>query len=171
MVQLEKALSLANARQLDLVEVAPGSRPSVCKLLDYGKHSYQEKKKKAVARSRQKHSLIKEVKFRIATGEGDYQVKKRKIIHFLGAGDKVKLSLWFRGREIVHQRLGHKMINRLCEDLAEIALPEGQSSLEGKRLHRVLAPIKNPAGTEKAAGNSVTASKKPPAPAKPTSGN
>ena len=151
-VDLAKALSLARTRKLDLVEVAPSNKPAVCKLLDYGKHAYKEKKKRAEARSRQKQILVKEVKFRASTGKGDFEIKKRKIERFLAAGDKVKVSLWFRGREIVHQRLGHKVLERLCEELVDIAQVEGKPTLEGKRLQLLFSPSKSVSGEVERSG-------------------
>ena len=142
-VRLEEALQIASEKMLDLVEVAPDSRPVVCKLLDYGKHTYQEKKKRNTAKARQRQSLIKEVKFRMSTADNDYQVKLRNIERFLAAGDKVRVSIWFRGREIVHSRLSERLISRLKNDLAEKASLVSEPQIEGKRMNLMFAPCKS----------------------------
>lgn len=142
-VKLEQAMELAAEKKLDLVEVAPDSKPSVCKLLDYGKHTYQEKKKRNVAKNRQHQSLVKEIKFRMATGESDYMVKLRRIKEFLNDGDKVKISIWFRGREIVHHRLASKLTDRLKKDLEKVAVVEMEPVLEGKRMNLQFGPLRS----------------------------
>ncbi|MCY4325547.1 MAG: translation initiation factor IF-3 [Betaproteobacteria bacterium] len=142
-IKLEQALQIASEKMLDLVEVAPDSKPVVCKLLDYGKHAYQEKKKRNISKSRQRQSLVKEVKFRMSTGANDYQVKLRNIERFLAAGDKVRVSIWFRGREIVHSHLAGNLVNRLKDDLAETANLISEPQIEGKRMNLMFAPQNN----------------------------
>src|SRR5690625_4291231 len=115
-VSLEEALKAAQAADLDLVEIAPDSDPIVCKLMDYGKHLFEIKKTKAAAKKKQKQQQIKEMKFRPGTDEGDYKVKLRNLIRFLEGGDKAKVSLRFRGREMAHQELGMEMMQRIEKD-------------------------------------------------------
>ncbi len=163
-VDLDKALQIAGERLLDLVEVAPDSKPIVCKLLDYGKHAFLEKKKRHESKTRQRRTLVKEVKFRMSTGESDYRIKLRNIGRFLEAGDKVKVSIWFRGREIVHHRLASKVIDRLKDDLEGKAVLESEPLLEGKRMNLMFAPVKaKPKDSNGAAGANGAA---PPAAAK-----
>ncbi len=139
-VSLERALTYAEESQLDLVEIMPNVTPSVCKLLDYGKHKYRERKKRHDAKTKQKQTMVKEVKFRLSTGDGDYQTKIRNVMRFLEVGDKVKVSLWFRGREIVKSQRGHLVLERVLKDVEHIADVEQESKLEGKRLQMMLAP-------------------------------
>jgi len=139
-VSLEHALSCAEQSFLDLVEIMPNETPSVCKLLDYGKHKYRERKKRHEARSKQKQIMVKEVKFRLSTSKGDYETNLRNAVRFLEAGDKVKISLWLRGREIVKSEMAKKVLDRVAEDLSELADVEQASKLEGKRLQMMLTP-------------------------------
>lgn len=141
-VPLEEALEAAKAAALDLVEIAPDAEPVVCKLLDYGKEQFEAKKAKAAARKKQKQQQIKEMKFRPGTDEGDYKVKLRNLIRFIEHGDKAKVSLRFRGREMAHQELGMEMMKRIETDLAEIASVEQYPKMEGRQLIMVLAPRK-----------------------------
>lgn len=141
-VPLEEALEAAKAANLDLVEIAPDADPVVCKLLDYGKEQFEAKKAKAAARKKQKQQQIKEMKFRPGTDEGDYKVKLRNLIRFLEHGDKAKVSLRFRGREMAHQELGMEMMKRIETDLAEYGTVEQHPKMEGRQLIMVLAPIK-----------------------------
>ena len=140
---IEQALARASSSRLDLVEVAPKASPPVCKLLDYGKHKYRENKKRHEARAAQKHIEVKEVKFRISISDGDYLVKARNIRRFLGDGNRVKVSLWFRGREIVHKHLGQRLLDRVIADFEEEASIEQPPAMEGRRLIMVLAPKKS----------------------------
>jgi translation initiation factor IF-3 len=128
---------------LDLVEIVPDSDPIVCKVMDYGKHLFDIKKTKAAAKKKQKQQQIKEMKFRPGTEEGDYKVKLRNLIRFLENGDKAKVSLRYRGREMAHQELGMEMMKRIEVDLEEIATVEQYPKMEGRQLLMVLAPKKN----------------------------
>lgn len=141
-MSLEEALKAAQAADLDLVEIAPDSDPIVCKLMDYGKHLFEIKKTKAAAKKKQKQQQIKEMKFRPGTDEGDYKVKLRNLIRFLEGGDKAKVSLRFRGREMAHQELGMEMMQRIEKDLEELGTVEQMPKMEGRQLIMVLAPKK-----------------------------
>lgn len=141
-VPLAEALEAAKAASLDLVEIAPDAEPVVCKLLDYGKEQFEAKKAKAASRKKQKQQQIKEMKFRPGTDEGDYKVKLRNLIRFLEQGDKAKVSLRFRGREMAHQELGMEVMKRLENDLAEFGTVEQHPKMEGRQLIMVLAPKK-----------------------------
>ena len=140
-VPLAEAMRRARAAGLDLVEIAHAANPPVCKILDYGKLKYRQSKKQHEARARQKQVEVKEVKFRLAISDADYGVKLRNARRFAGEGNRIKASLWFRGREIVHQRLGERMMNRVRDDLADLAAVEQAPALEGKRLIMLLAPL------------------------------
>ncbi len=139
-VTLDDALKKAKSQLLDLVEIAPQSKPPVCKILDYGKHVFEAKKQKAASKKKQKQTQVKEIKFRPGTDIGDYQVKLRNLIRFLEAGDKVKITLRFRGREMAHQDLGMEMLTRVREDLSEIANVEHEPKMEGRQLILIMAP-------------------------------
>ena len=125
---------------LDLVEIAPNSNPPVCKILDYGKYKYQAQKKAAEARKKQKVVEVKEIKFRPMIDDHDYDVKMRSMKRFFEEGDKVKVTLRFRGREMAHQELGTKLLDRVRDDLAELAKVEKEPKLEGRQMVMVLAP-------------------------------
>lgn len=142
-VPLADALINAQKASLDLVEIVPDSDPIVCKVMDYGKHLFDIKKTKAAAKKKQKQQQIKEMKFRPGTEEGDYKVKLRNLIRFLENGDKAKVSLRYRGREMAHQELGMEMMKRIEVDLAEIATVEQYPKMEGRQLLMVLSPKKN----------------------------
>lgn len=131
----------AEDADLDLVEIAPQAKPPVCRIMDYGKFLFEENKKKAEARKKQKQIQVKEVKFRPGTEEGDYQVKLRNLIRFLESGNKTKVSLRFRGREMAHQELGLQLLQRVAEDLNEISSVEQRPKKEGRQMIMVLAPI------------------------------
>ncbi|GAB1258014.1 hypothetical protein NBRC116495_26340 [Aurantivibrio plasticivorans] len=139
---MDEALDAAKAASLDLVEIAPDANPIVCKILDYGKQLFEAKKAKAAAKKKQKQQQIKEMKFRPGTEEGDYKVKLRNLIRFLENGDKGKVSLRYRGREMAHQELGMEMMKRIETDLEEIATVEQYPKMEGRQLIMVLAPKK-----------------------------
>jgi len=141
-VSLDEALDVAQKASLDLVEIAADSSPIVCKVMDYGKHLFDIKKTKAAARKKQKQQQVKEMKFRPGTEEGDYQVKLRNLIRFLENGDKAKVSLRYRGREMAHQELGMEMLKRIEVDLEELATVEQYPKMEGRQLIMVLAPKK-----------------------------
>ena len=141
-VSREDALRMAEEAGVDLVEIAPQADPPVCRVMDYGKHLVEESKRKASARKRQQQVQVKEMKFRPATGEGDYQVKLRKLVEFITEGDKAKVTLMFRGREMAHQELGVKLLRRVEADLAEIAKVEQFPRLEGRFMTMMLGPKK-----------------------------
>lgn len=141
-VNLRQALAMAEEAEIDLVEIAPQAVPPVCRLMDYGKFKYHESKKQHEARLKQKQVQVKEVKFRPGTDEGDYQVKLRNLIRFLEEGDKAKVTLRFRGREITHQELGLALLKRVEADLQEHAVVEQFPKMEGRQMVMVLGPHK-----------------------------
>ena len=138
-VATERALELADETGLDLVEVAPDAEPPVCKLLDFGKFKYEAQKKASEARKKQKTIDIKEVKFRPGIDEADYEVKLRNIRRFLDEGDKVKVTMRFRGREMVHQNIGMNVLARVRDDLGELAKVEQMPKMEGRQMTMVMA--------------------------------
>jgi translation initiation factor IF-3 len=141
-VPRDEALIAAKRAGLDLVLIAPDATPPVVKVMDYGKHLFEVKKTKAAQRRKQKQIQIKEMKFRPGTEEGDYQVKLRNLVRFLADGDKAKVSLRFRGREVVHPEIGMQLMNRIEEDLAEYGTVETAPRFEGRQVIMVLAPKK-----------------------------
>jgi len=136
------ALQMASAAELDLVEVSPTAEPPVVRIMDYGKFLFEQNKKAHSAKRKQKQIQVKEVKFRPGTGESDYQIKLRNLTRFLTEGDKAKVTLRFRGREMVHQDLGRKLLDRVSHDLAPHAVVEQNPLLEGKQMVMVFAPKK-----------------------------
>ena len=138
-VPIESALDMASEVGLDLVEISPNAEPPVCKVLDYGKFKYEAQKKKHEARKKQKVIDVKEIKMRPGIDEHDYQVKMRNARRFLGDGDKVKVTIRFRGREMAHQELGMKVLDRVCEDLDEVAKVEQFPQVEGRMMTMVIA--------------------------------
>ena len=136
------ALQMASAAELDLVEVSPTAEPPVCRIMDFGKYLFEQSKKAHSARRKQKTIHIKEVKFRPGTEEADYQVKLRNLLRFLSEGDKAKVTLRFRGREMVHQDIGRKLLDRVQQDLAGHAMVEQQPLMEGKQMVMLFAPKK-----------------------------
>ena len=138
----EEALAAAEESEFDLVEISPNTDPPVCRLMDYGKYLFQQNKKRQAARKKQQQIHLKEVKFRPGTEEGDYQTKLRNLKRFLGHGDKAKVTLWFRGREMAHQELGLKLLKRVEADLEDVGKVEQFPKLEGRRLFMVLSPKK-----------------------------
>ena len=145
-VSIQEALRRAGELDVDLVEIAANATPPVCRLMDYGRFKYQEQKRAAEARARQTVIEIKEVKFRPATDVGDYNIKMRNIRRFLGEGNKVKVTLRFRGREITHQQLGLDLLNRVRDDLEEEATVEQFPKLEGRQMVMMLAPQRKKGG-------------------------
>lgn len=141
-VSTREALRAAEESGCDLVEISPTAKPPVCRIMDYGKFLFEISKKQAEARKKQKQIQIKELKFRPTTDDGDYQVKLRNLLRFLKHGDKVKITVRFRGREVTHQELGMKILDRLQQDTAEIAVVEQQAKREGRQLLMVLSPKK-----------------------------
>ena len=142
MVSLTEALRLAEQHDVDLVEIAPTASPPVCRLMDYGKFKYEEQKKNHEARLKQKQIQIKEVKFRPATDDGDYQIKLRNLRRFLEEGDKGKVSLRFRGREITHQDIGMRVLERVKADVEDVGQVEQMPKLEGRQMIMVISPKK-----------------------------
>jgi len=139
-IDIETALGLAQAAGLDLVEIAPNSNPPVCKILDYGKYKFQAQKKAAEARKKQKVVEVKEIKLRPMIDDHDYDVKMRSMKRFFEEGDKVKVTLRFRGREMAHQELGTKLLNRVKDDVEPIAKVESEPRYEGRQMIMILAP-------------------------------
>src|SRR5688572_14762349 len=133
---------MAEEAELDLVEIAPTAQPPVCRIMDYGKFKYRESKKRHEAKLKQKQIIVKEVKFRPGTDEGDYKIKLRNLTRFLEEGDKAKITLRFRGREMAHQEFGIRLLERVKTDLLELAVVEQFPKMEGRQLVMVLAPKK-----------------------------
>ncbi|GIK34001.1 MAG: translation initiation factor IF-3 [Gammaproteobacteria bacterium] len=136
----EQALEMASSQELDLVEVSPTADPPVCRILDFGKFLFEQNKKAHAAKRKQKQIQVKEVKFRPGTEEGDYQVKLRNLVRFLSDGDKAKVTLRYRGREMAHQELGFKLLQRVQQDLQEVGAVEQMPKLEGRQLVMVISP-------------------------------
>jgi translation initiation factor IF-3 len=145
-VSIFEALRLAGEMDVDLVEIAPMASPPVCRLMDYGKFKYQEQKKAADAKSKQKVIEVKEIKFRPGTDDGDYNIKLRNIKRFLEEGDKCKITLRFRGREITHQEIGLALLQRMRDDLADLIVVEQFPKLEGRQMIMMIAPGKKKGG-------------------------
>ncbi|MBL6718900.1 MAG: translation initiation factor IF-3 [Pseudomonadota bacterium] len=139
-VPRDEALAIAQNRGLDLVLMAAEATPPVCRILDYGKMVFEAKKEKNLQKKRQKQTQVKEMKFRPGTEEADYQVKLRNLTRFLEDGDKAKVTLRFRGRELLHQDLGMDLLNRVREDLAELGVVEFEPKMEGRQMTMVIAP-------------------------------
>jgi translation initiation factor IF-3 len=141
-VSIDEALRIAEEAELDLVEISPNADPPVCRVMDYGKFKFEQSKKAQQARKNQKQIQIKEVKFRPGTDEGDYQVKLRNLNRFINDGDKAKVTIRFRGREMRHQELGAKLLDRIEADLSEIATVEQRPKMEGRQMVMVFTPKK-----------------------------
>ncbi len=141
-MSVREALYLAEAAELDLVEIAPQAAPPVCRIMDYGKFRYQEQKRQHVQKLKQKQAQIKEIKLRPGTDENDYQIKMRNMLKFLEEGDKIKVTLRFRGREMTHQEIGMRQIERIKEDLGALVVVEQMPKMEGRQMVMMLAPIK-----------------------------
>ena len=141
-MNINVALEKAEEAEMDLVEVSPNAEPPVCRIMNYGKYVFEENKKKQLAKKKQKQTQVKEVKFRPGTEEGDYQVKLRNLVRFLNDGDKAKITLRFRGREMAHQDLGRKLLMRVEKDLVEIGTVEQYPRMEGRQMVMVVAPKK-----------------------------
>ncbi|MGV8711631.1 MAG: translation initiation factor IF-3 [Nitrosomonas sp.] len=148
-VTLAEANNLAEEAGVDLVEIAPTAQPPVCRLMDYGKFRYQESKKKHDAKLKQKQVQIKEIKFRPNTDEGDYNIKLRNLTNFLNEGDKVKVTLRFRGREMAHQEFGMRLLERVKGDLESFAVVEQFPKMEGRQMVMVLSPKKRDLKSDK----------------------
>ena len=156
-VSLSEALRMAGEADVDLVEIAATANPPVCRLMDYGKFKYQEQKKAAEAKSKQTVIEIKEIKFRPGTDDGDYNIKLRNIRRFLAEGDKCKITLRFRGREITHQEIGMALLQRLRDDLGDTILIEQFPKLEGRQMIMMIAPGKKKPAPAKPAAETATA--------------
>ena len=141
-VKIEDAMRLAEEADIDLVEIAPTAKPPVARLMDYGKFKYRESKKAHEAKLKQKQIQVKEVKFRPGTDEGDYKIKVRNLLRFLSEGDKTKVTLRFRGREMAHQELGMALLKRVEADLSALGQVEQWPKLEGRQMIMILAPKK-----------------------------
>ena len=142
MVSLEEAKAIAFAAELDLVEISPNAEPPVCRVMNYGKYRFEQNKKQQAAKKKQKQIQVKEVKFRPGTEIGDYQVKMRNLVRFLNDGDKTKITVRFRGREVAHRDLGMDLLKRIEKDLDELAIVEQFPKMEGRQMIMVLAPKK-----------------------------
>jgi translation initiation factor IF-3 len=165
-VPIAQAMKMAEEAEVDLVEIAPLAKPPVCKLMDYGKFKYREAKKAHEAKLKQKQIHVKEVKFRPGTDQGDYQIKLRNLIKFLEEGDKAKVTLRYRGREMAHQEFGVRLIERVKLDLEPYAVVEQFPKMEGRQLIMVLAPKKGKKEVKKVAKKEVKKEpKKEPKPA------
>jgi translation initiation factor IF-3 len=154
----QQALAIARGKALDLVEIAPTAQPPVCRIMDFGKFQYQEQKRTREARKHQKIIEVKEIKFRPKVDEHDYQFKKKHIERFLADGDKVKATIFFRGREIAHPEIGRRILERLIRELGDVAIPESMPRMEGNTMHTILSHRPTPGG----------GGKPKPAPAPPT---
>ncbi len=150
-VPIEQALQMAKTAGFDLVEVAPAARPPVCRIMDFGKFIYQQKKKAQESRKKQKQFEIKEVKFRPNIDDHDYDVKLRNARRFLEEGDKVKATVQFRGREMSKPELGLKLMRRLSADIGEQGIQEGSAEMAGNRMHLIFGPNKKPVASKKPA--------------------
>lgn len=142
-VSIEEARSIASEASLDLVEISPNADPPVCRIMDYGKFRFEESKKLQTAKKKQKQTQVKEIKFRPGTDIGDYNIKLRKLTAFLESGDRTKVTLRFRGREMAHQELGMELLQRVKVDLEEHGTVEQEPKMEGRLMVMVLAPKKN----------------------------
>ena len=141
-VDTSKALELAKEEELDLVEIVPNQTPPVCRIMDYGKFKFENQKKAHAAKKKQKQTQVKEIKFRPNTEEADYQVKLKSLIKFLSGGDKAKITMRFRGREIAHQVIGREFLDRVQRDLDDYGVVEQIPSFEGRQMVMVIAPKK-----------------------------
>ena len=139
-VKTTEALAMAQEESLDLVQIAGDSNPVVCKIMDYGKHLFDIKKKRAASRKKQKQTQVKEMKFRPGTEDGDYQVKLRNLTRFLEAGDKAKVTLRFRGREMAHQELGRELLERVAADIEAYGKIENIPKMEGRQMTMMIGP-------------------------------
>jgi len=137
-----EALKMAREKNLDLVEVSPTAQPPVCRIMDFGKYIYEQEKKERAAKKHQKVITVKEVKFRINVDEHDYEFKKNHVLRFLEDGDKVKATIFFRGREMTHTNLGRQILDRLIKDIGDKGIVEFRPRMEGNTLHAILAPKK-----------------------------
>ena len=142
-MSLRAGIELAKEEALDLVEVSPNAEPPVCRIMDFGKYLFEQNKKSQSAKRKQKQVQVKEIKFRPGTDKGDYQIKLGKLVHFLETGDKTKVTLRFRGREMAHKELGAKLLARVRDDLEEYGTVEQMPQMEGRQMIMVIAPKKH----------------------------
>lgn len=145
----DKARQLAVERELDLVEVAPQANPPVCRLMDYGRFRFDARKREQESRRKQASTRLKQMNFRPKIGDHDYQTKLKRVREFLVDGDKVKVTIWFRGREMVHQDIGRKILERMANDLADVAHVERSPLLEGKNMSQIMGPLVKPGEARK----------------------
>jgi len=141
-VSIDNAIQTAGASSLDLVEIVPNAEPPVCRVMDYGKFRFEENKKSQASRKKQKQIQLKEIKFRPGTGIGDYNIKIRNLTKFIEEGNKGKVTIRFRGREMAHKELGAQLLDRIEEDLSEIAVVEQRAKMEGRQMIMVMGPKK-----------------------------
>ena len=141
-MSLAEGIEIAKGETLDLVEVSPNAEPPVCRIMDFGKYLFEQNKKAQTAKRKQKQVHVKEIKFRPGTDQGDYDIKLRKLIHFLEIGDKTKVTLRFRGREMAHKELGAQLLTRVRDDLEEYGVVEQIPQMEGRQMIMVIAPKK-----------------------------
>ena len=142
-MSLAEGIEIAKGETLDLVEVSPNAEPPVCRIMDFGKYLFEQNKKAQTAKRKQKQVHVKEIKFRPGTDQGDYDIKLRKLIHFLEIGDKTKVTLRFRGREMAHKELGAQLLTRVRDDLEEYGTVEQMPQMEGRQMVMVIAPKKH----------------------------
>jgi translation initiation factor IF-3 len=166
-LQTDDALRRANEAGLDLVEVSPTARPPVCKIMDYGKFKYQQKRNAAQAKKKQHVVEVKEVKFRPKTDKHDFNVKMNRIQKFVGAGNKCKVTIMFRGREIVHPEIGQDILVRVGEALTDVAVVESKPRMEGRQMFMILAPDRSPKKKPDKPAAATTDSEEPASPAAP----
>ena len=139
-LDIDQAVEMAVNVGLDLVEISPNAEPPVCRVMDFGKYQYEQKKQKSDAKKKQKRTHVKMIKYRPGTEEADYQIKFKNLVKFIDNGDKVKVVIWFRGREVQHRELGMEMLDRIEMDCEEFAVVEQRAKLEGRQLGMMLAP-------------------------------
>ncbi len=139
-LDIDQAVEMAADAGLDLVEVSPNAEPPVCRVMDFGKYQYEQKKQLSDAKKKQKRTHVKMIKYRPGTEEADYQIKFKNLVKFIDNGDKVKVVIWFRGREVQHRELGMEMLDRIEMDCEEFAVVEQRAKLEGRQLGMMLAP-------------------------------
>ena len=140
-VSIDEALRQAKDASLDLVEISPNAEPPVCKILDFSRYKYNAKKKLQEAKKKQKKTVLKEMKFKVNIGQGDLDIKLRKIREFLEEGDKVKISLWFKGREIMHREKGEELFKKIIANLESIAKIDSEPKMEGKQVIMIVSPL------------------------------
>jgi len=156
-IPTDRARRIAEERELDLVEVAPQANPPVCRLMDYGRFRFDARKREAESRKKQGGNRLKQMNFRPKIGPGDYNTKLKRVREFLVEGDKVKVTIWFRGREMVHADIGRRLLERMAQDLADVAHVERSPLLEGKNMSQIMGPLNRPKGEEQAAEPVTTA--------------